>query len=113
MPDSDRNDKVSSGNCVTSVTKPNLSRHKLRCSGGKLYCQKSPKFSTKSGDDLNYHIAKKNTVQQDPKTITCVKNAALSFQVSTPSDTTNNVITEQNLAQVERRQGCKVLRKRR
>ena len=52
----------------------------------------------------------KNTVQQDPKTITCVKNAAMSFQVFFPLDTTNNVITQQKLPEGERTRICKVLR---
>ena len=83
MPALDRNVKVTCENCGTSVTKQQLFRHKSRCSGGTLYCQKCPNFSTKSRDVLNYHIAKK-TVQQDPKTITRVKNATLSFQVFIP-----------------------------
>ena len=84
MPALDRNIKVTCGNCGTSVTKRNQSRHKSRCSGGILKCPKCPNFSPKSRDDIKYHFAKKNTVQQDPKTITRVKNAALSFQVFIP-----------------------------
>ena len=55
-------------------------------------------------------ILPKNTVQQDLKTIAPVKNAALNFQVFIPRDTPNNVITQQNFPQVERRRMCKVLR---
>ena len=62
MPALDRIDKVTCGDCGNSVTNYNISRHKLRCSGGALYCLKSPIFSTKSRDDLNYHIAKKHSV---------------------------------------------------
>ena len=62
MPALDRNAKVLCGDCGTSVTKYNLSRHKSRCSGGALYCPKYPNFSTKSRDDLNYHIAKQHSV---------------------------------------------------
>ena len=58
----DRIVKVICGNCGTSVTKKNLSRHKLSCSGGTLYCPKFPNFSTKSRDDLNYHIAKQHSL---------------------------------------------------
>ena len=61
MPALDRNVKVTRENCGTSVTKINLSRHKSRCSGGTMYCPKCPNFSTKSGDDLNYHIAKQHS----------------------------------------------------
>ena len=57
----DRNVKVTCENCGTSVTKKQLSRHKLRCSGGALYCSKCPNFFTKSKDDLNYHLAKQHS----------------------------------------------------
>ena len=60
MPALDRNDKVTCGFCGTSVTIKHLSRHKLRCSSGALYCPKGPNFFTKSRDGLNYHIAKKH-----------------------------------------------------
>ena len=56
----DRNVEVTCGYCGTSVTKQKLSRHKSRFSGGTLYCANCPIFSTKSRDDLNYHIAKKH-----------------------------------------------------
>ena len=67
----DRNVKVTSENCGTSVTKINLSRHKSRCSGGTLYCSKCSNFSTKSRDDLNYHIAKKHSVPRPSITYKC------------------------------------------
>ena len=60
----DRNVKITCGKCGTSVTKLNLSRHKLTCTGGTLYCAKCPNFSIKSRDDLNYHIAKKHATPQ-------------------------------------------------
>ena len=59
MPALDRSVKATCRNCGTSVTKKHLSRHKSSCSGGTLYCANCPSFSTKSRDDLNYHIAKK------------------------------------------------------
>ena len=62
MPASDRNVKVTCGNCGTSVTKKNVSRHKKSCSAGTLFCPKCPNFFTKSRDDLNYHFAKKQSV---------------------------------------------------
>ena len=68
MPAWDRNVKITCKNCGTSVTKKHLYRHKLRCSGGALYCPKCPNFSTKSGDDLNYHIAKQQSVAGPSKT---------------------------------------------
>ena len=71
MPALDRNDKVTCGSCGTLVTQKNLSRHKLRSSGGALFCPKSPKFSTKSGEDLNYHIAKKHSVPRTSITYKC------------------------------------------
>ena len=48
-----------------------ISQHKLRCSGGTLYCPKCPNFSTKSRDDLNYHIAKKHSVRRLSITYKC------------------------------------------
>ena len=67
----DRNDKVTCGNCGTSVTKINLSRHKKRCSAGTLYCSQCPNFSTLSQDDLNYHFAKQHSVEGPSKTYKC------------------------------------------
>ena len=58
MPALHRNVKFTCENCGTSVTKIDLSRHESRCSGGTLFCPKCPNFSTKSRDDLNYHIDK-------------------------------------------------------
>ena len=61
MPALDRIIKVTCENCGTLVTKENLSRHNLRCSGGALYCPKCPNFFTKSIDGLIYHIAKQHS----------------------------------------------------
>ena len=71
MPALDRNVKGTCENCVTSVTKRNLSRHKSRCSGGALYCSKRPNFSTTSRDGLNYHIPKKHSVPKPSITYKC------------------------------------------
>ena len=71
MPALDRNVKYSFENCGTLVTKKNLSRHKSRCSGGTLYCPKSPNFSTKSRDDLNYNIGKQHSAAGLSKTYKC------------------------------------------
>ena len=71
MPVLDQNVKVTCGNCGTPVTKKNLSRHKLSCSGGTLYCAKFPDFSTTSGDDLNFHIAKKHATPRMKITNKC------------------------------------------
>ena len=71
MPALDRNVEVTCENCGTSVTKYNLSRHKSRCSGGTLYCTQGPNFSTKSRDDINYHIAKQHSAAGPSKTYKC------------------------------------------
>ena len=71
MPALDRNDKVTCGNCGTSVTKKHLSRHKKSCSAGRLYCPKCPNSFIKSRDDLNYHIAKQHSAAGPSKTYTC------------------------------------------
>ena len=71
MPASDRNVKVTCGNCATSVTKINLSRHKTRCNSIALFCPKCPIFSTNSRGDLNYHIAEKHCVPRPSITYKC------------------------------------------
>ena len=78
MPALDRNVKVTSGICGTSVTKQKLTLHKLRCSGGTLYCANFPSFSTKSRDDLNYHFAKKHATPRAKNTHKC-KNCFKQF----------------------------------
>ena len=71
MPALDRKVQVTCENCGTSVIRKNLSRHKSSCSGGTFYCPKCPNFSTKSRDDLNYHIAKKHSVPRPSITYKC------------------------------------------
>ena len=71
MPALDRNVKVTCENCGTSVTKYHLSRHKSRCSRGALYCTQCTNFSTKSRDDLYYHIAKQHSAADPSKTYKC------------------------------------------
>ena len=71
MPALGRIVKVTCEICGTSVTKINLSRHKSRCSGGTLYCPKCPSLSTKSRDDLGYHIAKQHSAGAPSKTYKC------------------------------------------
>ena len=71
MPALDRNVKVTCENFGTSVTKINLSRHNSHCSGGTLYCPKCPNFSTKSRDDLNYHIGKQHSAAGPSITYKC------------------------------------------
>ena len=61
MPALYRNVRVTCGDCETSGTKYNLSRHKSRCSGGTMYCTQCPNFFAKSRDDSNYHIAKQHS----------------------------------------------------
>ena len=71
MPALDRKVKVTCENCGTSVTKQKISRHKLRGNGRTSYCPHCPNFSTKSRDDLNYHIAKKHSVPRLSITYKC------------------------------------------
>ena len=61
MPSSNRYEKVTCENCGTQSTKLILARHKKSCSAGTLYCTQCPNFSTKSQNDLIYHIAKKHS----------------------------------------------------
>ena len=71
MPALNRKVKVTCGNCGASVTKQKLSRHKLRCRGGTLYCANCPNSSTKSRDDLYYHIAKEHATLRVKITYKC------------------------------------------
>ena len=64
MPSLNRYEKVTCENCGTQTTKPNLARHKKRCSVGTLCCTQCPNFSTKSQNDLNYHFAKKHSASK-------------------------------------------------
>ena len=71
MPALDRNEKITCDKCGTQTTKKNIVRHKTRCSAGTLYCTQCPSFSTKSRDDLNYHIAKKHATPRVKTTHKC------------------------------------------
>ena len=93
MPALDRNVKVTWGNCGTSVTKKHLSRHKLCCSGGTLYSANCPNFSTKSRDDLIYHIAKKHATPRVKTTHKC-KIFSKSFLVFMRCDNTKQASME-------------------
>ena len=63
--------KITCENCAVQITKYNLARHKKSCSAGTLYCSKCPNFSTKSIDDLIYHIAKQHSAAGPSKTYKC------------------------------------------
>ena len=109
MPALDRSVKVTCGNCGTSVTKNHLSPHKSNCIGGTLYSPKCPNFSFKSGDNCNYHFAKKHSATRPKNNHTC-KKCSIESPSFFPCDTTNNIITQQKLSQVEKMWKCKVLR---
>ena len=66
-----RYEEVTCENCDTQTTKLNLKRHKKSCSAGTLYCTQCPNFSTKSQNDLNYHIAKKHSAPKLDVTFKC------------------------------------------
>ena len=61
MPSLIRKEKITCENCGTQTTRNNIVRHKKRFSVGTLYWTHCPKFSTKSQNDLTYHIAKKHS----------------------------------------------------
>ena len=76
MPSLNRYEKVpnkypTSENCGTQQTKVNLARHKKSCSAGTLYYTQCPNFSTKSQNDLNYHMAKKHRAPKPDVTFKC------------------------------------------
>ena len=70
-PSLNRNAKVTFENRGTQTTKLNFAPHKKRCSVGTLYCTQSPKFSTKSQNDLKYQIAKKHSAPKPGITFKC------------------------------------------
>ena len=78
MPALDQNVKIICGFCGTSVTKQQPSRHKARWTGGTLFCPKSPTFSTKSRDYINYQIAKKHSAA-GPKNKHICKDWSIDF----------------------------------
>ena len=121
MPPLNRKIKVTCGNCGTSVTKPHLSRHKSRCSGGTLYCPKCPNFSTKSRDDLNYHIAKKHATPRVNSTHKCKicfkefsgfyslrkhKTNEHGIQMKSPEIDVNNLLEDDDADLKEELQAC-------
>ena len=66
-----RKDKITCENCGTQTTRNIIVRHKKRCSVGTLYCTQCPNFSTKSQNDLNYHIARKHSAPKPDITFKC------------------------------------------
>ena len=71
MPSLNRYEKVTCENCGTQTTKLNLARHKKSCSAGTLYCTHCPNFSTKSQNDVQYHIANKHSAPKPDITFKC------------------------------------------
>ena len=71
MPSLNRNEKITCENCGNQTTRNNIVRHKKRCSVGTLYCTHCPNFSTKSQNDLNYHIARKHSAPKPEVTFKC------------------------------------------
>ena len=58
-------------NCGTQTTKLIVARHMKRCSAGTLYCTQCHNSSSKSQNDLNYHIAKKHSAPKLDVTFKC------------------------------------------
>ena len=71
MPSLIRKEKVTCEICGNQTTRKNIVRHKKRCLVGTLYCTQCANFSTKSQNDLNYHIAKKNSAPKPDITFKC------------------------------------------
>ena len=70
MPSFIRNKTITCENCGTQTTKFSLARHTKRCSAGEFYCTQCDNFSTKSQNDLNYHIAQEH----------CAPKPAVTFE---------------------------------
>ena len=71
MPSLVGKEKITYGNCGIQTTRNSIVRHKKRCSVGTLYCTQCPNFSTKSQNDLIYHIAKKHSAPKPDITFKC------------------------------------------
>ena len=71
MPSLNRNEKVTCEKCGNQTTRNNIVRHKKSCFAGTLYCPQCPNFSTKSQNDLNYHIAKKHSTPKPDISFKC------------------------------------------
>ena len=71
IPSLNRYEKITCENCGTQTTKLKIARHKKSCSAETLYCTQCPNFSTKSENDLNYHIAKKHSAPKPDVTFKC------------------------------------------
>ena len=121
MPALDRNIKVTCRDCGTSVTKLNLSRHKSRCSGARLYYPKCLNFSTKSRDNLNYHIAKKHATPRAKNTqkfkiyfkefsgfyaLRQHKTSEHGVQMKSPEFDVNNLVEDDDADLKEELQAC-------
>ena len=71
MPSLIREEKITCENCGNQTTTNNIVRHKNSCSAGTLYCTQCPNFFTKSPNDLNYHIVKKQSAPKPDVTFKC------------------------------------------
>ena len=71
MLSSNRYGNVTCENCGTQTTKLIFARHKKKRSVGTLCRTQSSNFSTKSQNDLNYHIAKKHSTPKPDITFKC------------------------------------------
>ena len=81
MPSLIRKEKVTCENCGTQTTRKIIVRHKKSCSAGTLYCIQCLNFSTKSQNDLNYHVAKMYSPQNliSPSSENCVSKSFRDF----------------------------------
>ena len=64
MPSLIRKEKITCENCGTQTTRNNIVPHKKRCSVGARYSTQCPNFSTKSQNDLYYHISKMHSAPE-------------------------------------------------
>ena len=71
MPSLIRKENFTCENCGSQTTRNNNVRHKKSCSAGTFYCTHCPYCSTKSQNDLIYHVAKKHSAPKPDVTFKC------------------------------------------
>ena len=71
MPSLNRKEEITCDTCGTQTTRNKIVRYKKRRSVGTLFCTQCLNFSSKTQNDLNYHISKKHSAPKPDVTFKC------------------------------------------